>query len=245
VTAGLRAPNYRGVSLPKVLGFVLLAGGVATAVAVSAFDHLAPGGVAASLGALLVTSAGAVDDAAPAGPRGIRGHLRALASGHVTTGAIKVVVVVGSAVVIVAAEPLRPGVEQAAGVVLIAAAANVWNGLDVRPARALKFGYLALLPTWGAVPWPMAPFVPGVALASVLILPWDAGERAMLGDAGSNLLGFSIGLSLYLVLGDAWVVAAAGVAVALNVLADTVTLSRLIQLVRPLRWYDGLGTRRA
>jgi hypothetical protein len=36
-----------------------------------------------------------------------------------------------------------------------------------------------------------------------------------------------------------WV--AAGVAVTLNVLADTVTLSRLIDTVAPLRWFDRLG----
>jgi hypothetical protein len=167
-----------------------------------------------------------------------------LASGRVTTGVIKVVVVVGSAIVIVAAEPQRTAVARVAGVLLIAGATNVWNGFDVRPARALKFGYLALVPTWAAFAWPLAPFVPGVALASLLVLPWDAGERAMLGDAGANLLGFAIGLALYLALPAAWVVAAAVVALAANVAADTVTLSRVIDLVAPLRWYDRLGTRR-
>jgi UDP-N-acetylmuramyl pentapeptide phosphotransferase/UDP-N-acetylglucosamine-1-phosphate transferase len=245
VTAGLSAPNHRGVLLPRVLGYVLLTGGAASAIAVSGLDHVARGGVAASLGALLVTAAGAVDDAMPSGPRGLRGHVRALAGGHVTTGVVKVVVVVGAAIVIVAAEPDRDAIARVAGVVLVAGASNVWNGLDVRPGRALKFGYLVLLPTWGVVPWPLAPFVPGVALAAVLVLPWDAGERAMLGDAGANLLGFTIGIALYLVLDDAWVAVAAVVAVVLNVLADTVTLSRLIELAPPLRWYDGLGTRRA
>jgi hypothetical protein len=31
--------------------------------------------------------------------------------------------------------------------------------------------------------------------------------------------------------------------VALNVLADTVTLTRLIRIVPPLRWYDAMGRR--
>ena len=63
----------------------------------------------------------------------------------------------------------------------------------------------------------------------------------MLGDGGSNLLGFTAGLGLYLVLPGPWVWVAASVAVALNVLADTVTLSRLIDAVGPLRWFDRLG----
>jgi hypothetical protein len=63
----------------------------------------------------------------------------------------------------------------------------------------------------------------------------------MLGDGGANLLGFTIGLGLYLVLGDAWVVVAAAIAVAINAVAETATLSRVIDAVPPLRWFDALG----
>ena len=110
----------------------------------------------------------------------------------------------------------------------------------MRPGRAVKFGYLAL-PAVMACDWPSAPFVPGVALASILVLPWDAGEWAMLGDAGANLLGFTIGVALFESLTDAQVIAASAAGVALNVLADTVSLSRLIDAVPPLRWYDRIG----
>ena len=244
VTAHLRAPNYRGVVLPRVLGYLLLAGGLASALTVWALDHVARGGVAASLGALLVTAAGAVDDVVPSSVRGLRGHLRALGSGRVTTGVIKIFAVVGAAIVIVAAEPPRTSVVRVAGVVLIAGATNVWNGLDVRPGRALKFGLPLLVLAVAAIAWSDAPFVPGIAVAAALVLPWDAGERAMLGDAGSNLLGFTIGLALYLALTGPWVVVVAVIAVGLNILADTVTLSGVISLVPPLRWYDALGTPR-
>ena len=63
----------------------------------------------------------------------------------------------------------------------------------------------------------------------------------MLGDGGSNLLGFTAGLGLYIVLPLPWVWVAAGVAVTLNVLAETVTLSRVIDTLAPLRWFDRLG----
>jgi hypothetical protein len=65
----------------------------------------------------------------------------------------------------------------------------------------------------------------------------------MLGDAGANLLGFTVGVALYGALTDAQVVAAAAVAVALNVVADTVTLSRVIDAMPPLRWFDRIGRR--
>jgi hypothetical protein len=94
-----------------------------------------------------------------------------------------------------------------------------------------------------ACPWPSAPFAPGVALAALVVLPWDVGERAMLGDAGANLLGLAVGVALYGSLTDAQVAAAAVVAVGLNVLGETFTLSRAIDALPPLRWYDRLGTR--
>jgi hypothetical protein len=146
-------------------------------------------------------------------------------------------------VVIVALEPARPATVRLAGIVLIAGSANVWNGLDVRPGRALK----AFLPAalafllFGEL-W-LAPAVLGLFVAALVVLPLDLGERAMLGDGGANLLGAAAGLGLYLVLPGWGVVVAAALAVALNVTAETITLSRTIDAVAPLRWVDRLGRR--
>jgi hypothetical protein len=160
----------------------------------------------------------------------------------VTTGVVKAVVIGAASVVAVAAGPARPAATRAAGVLLVAAATNLWNGLDVRPGRAVKFGLLAT-PLVAALDWRLAPIAPGVLLAALLVLPWDVGERAVLGDAGANLLGLAIGLAAYHALSDGQVLLAAGVATGLNVLADTITLSRVIDAVPPLRWLDGLWRR--
>jgi UDP-GlcNAc:undecaprenyl-phosphate/decaprenyl-phosphate GlcNAc-1-phosphate transferase len=122
----------------------------------------------------------------------------------------------------------------------VAGCANLWNGLDVRPGRALKFGLVAMIGILNT-PIGLLPTLPGAALGSALALWPDLRERAMLGDSGANLLGFTIGLGLYIVLAGWGVFLAAAVAVALNVLAETVTLSRAIEVVPPLRWFDGLG----
>jgi hypothetical protein len=57
------------------------------------------------------------------------------------------------------------------------------------------------------------------------------------------MLGFAAGLALLDVLPDAWVVVAAVVAAGLNVLADTVSFTRVIEAAPPLRWLDELGRR--
>jgi len=245
---GFRAENYRGAQLPAILGLVAVAPGAivglfAGLAIVTVQGRSLDAAAWISLGgSLLVFAAGLMDDLMPSGPRGLRAHLRSVASGHVTTGILKLVVIAGSSVVVVAAQPVHPGATRLAGVFLLAACANLWNGLDVRPGRALKYFVLAAGAVLVAgVPIRLAPSVPGVLLGAIIALPADLRERAMLGDGGSNLLGFTAGLGLYLVLATPLVWVAAAVAVTLNVLADTVTLSRLIDTVRPLRWFDRLG----
>lgn len=241
----LATRNHRGALVPRVLGPPLAAVAVAWTVAYDLLREVGPAAWTLLAGSLLVFAAGLVDDLAPPGPRGLRGHLRALAAGRVTTGVLKVVVTVGASVVAVAA--LRPGTvwEAAAAVVLLAACANVWNGLDVRPGRALKAYLPAGLAFVLGGDVAAAPIAFGVFLGAVVALPLDLRELAMLGDGGSNLLGFVAGLGLVLVL-PGWALAlAAAVAVALNLVAETITFSRAIERTAPLRWLDGLGRRPA
>jgi hypothetical protein len=232
------------VPVPRTLGIWLALTALASAGGVAVTGM--PGAVTrAGWGALVATlfvfAAGLVDDLAPAGPRGLRNHLRALSTGRVSTGIVKLIVIVAAAVVSIALQPGGSGWTRVAGVILVSACANVWNGLDVRPGRAIKFGLVALLGLVGA-DLAVLPTLPGVAIGSATALWFDLKERAMLGDGGANLLGFTIGLGLYVVL-PAWgVVLAVVVALAINAIAETTTLSRVIGSVPPLRWFDGLGS---
>jgi UDP-N-acetylmuramyl pentapeptide phosphotransferase/UDP-N-acetylglucosamine-1-phosphate transferase len=236
------AENHRGRSVPIALGLVLVAGAVLGTVVEAASEHVGAGGWVVVGGSLLVAAAGLVDDLNPGGPRGLRGHLRALASFQVTTGAVKLIVIGAASLVVVAALPSRALSVLLVGAVAIAACANLWNGLDVVPGRALKAFLPAAAVIWLAGPaLASAPTLPGVVVAAALVLPIDLRERAMLGDGGANLLGFTVGVGAYLVLPGWGVAVLAALSVALNVLADTVTLSRAIDAVSPLRWFDRLG----
>jgi len=194
----------------------------------------------------LVFGSGLVDDLVQAGPRGIREHLRALVRLEVSSGIVKVLVILGAAVAVVAALPSRPMWGGLASVIAIAGSANLWNALDVAPGRALKWFLLAGAPIAAAGflrdgGWITAPAVPATMLGGAFLLGPDLRERAMLGDAGANLIGFQIGVGLCVVLSNAWVVVAALLAVALNALAETLTLSRVIESSTPLRRFDALG----
>jgi len=241
--SGLVVENYRGVRVPRSLGLVLAGAAWIATVAWAGLRFAGEPAWTALVGCLLVFAAGLVDDVVPSGPRGLWNHIGELANGRISTGVVKLIVAVGAAVVVVAAQPDHTWWARVLGAVLISASTNVWNGLDVRPGRALK----AFLPVGTAfvasADVGLAPAVLGVAVGAVVVLPSDLSERAMLGDSGSNLLGFAAGLALYLVL-PGWATTVAAVAgVALNVLAETLTLSRAIESVPPLRWVDGLGRR--
>ncbi|MDX6627745.1 MAG: UDP-GlcNAc:undecaprenyl-phosphate/decaprenyl-phosphate GlcNAc-phosphate transferase [Solirubrobacterales bacterium] len=240
----LYAENVRGRRIPRVLGIVLAAwAALGMAVLVPAAGDAAESWSVFGA-ALLVFAAGLVDDLAPIGPRGLRGHLRALLSGRMTTGILKVLVTGGAAVVAVALLDRGDAVSRLGAVTLIAATTNVWNGLDVRPGRALKaFIVLMVVVVLAGAPAHAGPIGAAVLSAAVLVLLPDLREWAMLGDAGANLLGFTAGVVLSGAL-PAWAMwPAAAVAVALNVVAETVTFSHVIDAVAPLRWFDRLGTR--
>ncbi|HEX2025127.1 MAG TPA: hypothetical protein VHH92_01900 [Actinomycetota bacterium] len=235
--------NHRGHRVPAVLGVALVAGVAAGWVVLLALEH--PGRPRPEVlgGLALVATAGVLDDVAGHHARGFRGHLGSLARGEPTTGILKLVV--GLAVAVVLAVQAGGGlVRIVASAVLIVVSINLWNAMDVVPGRALKVGLVvlaaALVAGWEQPAGTLAAVGIGAALA---VLPFDLGERGMLGDAGSNPLGLLAGLALARSL-PTWAVAvAAGIGLAAQAAAETVTLSRLIDAVPPFRWLDRAGRR--
>jgi UDP-N-acetylmuramyl pentapeptide phosphotransferase/UDP-N-acetylglucosamine-1-phosphate transferase len=230
-----------GFSLGVVAGAYVSATGVAWGV-----PDPAPIAVAMATGLVIVvlTVVGALDDRFGDGARGLRGHLGSLAGGRPTTGILKLVAGVAAAVILalhLADDPVRiVGIA-----VLVALCTNLWNALDVVPGRALKWALVVLVPVL-ATAWSRAsaPVIAATVGAALGVLPFDLRERGMLGDAGSNPVGFLVGLALAVVLPTPALLAAAGLILLLQVAAETVTISRLIAAVPPLRWFDALGRRR-
>ena len=200
----------------------------------------------ATLGAGLV---GAYDDLrGSAQARGFRGHLRALRSGTLTTGTVKIAGVGASALLAaVLVERARPDVRGAApraadvvlDALLVAGTANLVNLLDLRPGRAAKA--VALLGSALGLVHPAAPGLGPVLGAVAGSLPVDLGGRAMLGDCGANGLGAAVATSAVTVLPRPARLAALAGVLALNAASERVSFTAVIERTPWLRWLDALG----
>jgi hypothetical protein len=236
-----RKENRRGRSLPVALGWALAIGSLGlVAVIWYQVDRI---GLRASqtgevMGAAIVFFTGVVDDGYGGSVRGLRGHLRALMSGHVTTGGLKVAAAVLAAAIAVAWTPRDHLWANLLALIAIAGSTNIWNGLDVAPGRALK-GFLVVATVLLAVD--LKAFLLVCSGAATAVLVPDLRERGMLGDSGATLLGFLAGAEIVRRLPEPWLILAALLVVGLNVLAETITFSRTIETIPPLRWFDHLG----
>ena len=186
---------------------------------------------------------GFVDDVVGQGDdRGFRGHVGALVHGRLTTGLFKLVGGAAVAIVLVATPGSRTGGRLVLDALLIALAANLANLLDRAPGRVIKVSLLAYLPLavvvgTGGVGVAVAP-VMGAAIG--LLVP-DLRERLMLGDTGANVLGAVLGLGVVVGLGPAARTVVLMVVAALNVAAELVSFSGVIERVPVLRAFDQLG----
>ena len=180
------------------------------------------------------------DDFRPARTRGLVRQLRLTVHGRVTSGIVKLATIVLAATLVAWATGEREG-RLLLAIPVIAGAANLWNLLDVRPGRALKYFLLPELALLVASRDAPAYFAGAAIGAAGVALVIDLRELAMLGDAGSNVLGFIVGVGLVDTV-PTWGlgVILAGILV-LHLFAETVTLSRIIEATPPLRWFDRLG----
>ena len=252
--SSLARVNYRKRVVVAGLGLLLPIGLLAWATPlalVSRLDPLralraqllAPSGVAVVVAAIAFTLLGLVDDLVEdeAASRGFRGHLRALAGGRLTGGGIKLLGGMLAALMVAsfALPEGRSGWLLPVGAVVVASSANLANLLDLRPGRCAK----VFLPLWVAgclLDPPAGAWSAGLAGAALAALPLDLREQGMLGDAGANALGAVVGTLL--LAGPVWLLLlVAAVLLALQLLSERVSFSRVIDGNRLLRAADRLG----
>ena len=230
--------NHRGETVTLLEGPAAALGVAAGALLARRLPpRLRAASVVAALGA---GAFGALDDLTGSGAdRGLRGHLIALRTGRLTTGAVKIV---GLGVTGWAASRLaglRGGDALVSGAV-VAGMANLANLLDLRPGRTLK---LVLLHAPTLLASPRAVMLVAPVGAAAALLPDDLGERSMLGDTGANALGAALGLAAVVDSGRLGRLVHLVGLIAVTLASEKVSFTDLIARTPTMRRLDELGRR--
>lgn len=251
--SGLSRENWRGGTLAFPLGALLISVSVIALAPLAVLDDradlddlLQPDLLRWSGYVLGVALLGLLDDmlgrgAAADTPRGWRGHANAVASGWLSTGAIKAAGAFGLAAFATSGLG-RESFDYLADLALLLLTTNLFNLLDLRPGRVEKV--LALLLAVVCIgSWTLYP----VELLGIFIGPILVGgmltlrERGMLGDCGANLAGAVAGVALIVTLDDTARLIALAVVAALTIYGEFRSISAAIERIPPLRALDRLG----
>ncbi|MEC0230951.1 MraY family glycosyltransferase [Paenibacillus alba] len=182
--------------------------------------------------------------------KGLRGHFQYwIESKIVSMGAVKAIGTLAVAIWLVIS--LRNGEtpiwQMGVQLLLLVLMTNALNLMDVRPGRSLKVyvGIALFVVIVGllGMTFPMIGLLPAmpVCIGVLLLYKSDIGGRGMLGDAGANLLGFTLGYGV--ILSFPWLaqcVMMIGL-IFLHKLAEASSLTKLIERNRFLNWLDHLG----
>lgn len=239
---GMVGENYRGDTIPLSTGITFSLAIIPVFLIYELFSCYDFNYHLFLMGIVFISFLGFIDDSL--GQRdtlGFKGHFTALFRGKLTTGGLKAVG--GGLIAFFLAFFLSDGwLNILLNTFIIALATNMLNLLDLRPGRAIKGFFLCLLiivvlAVFALDPLLIAPVV-GVVLA---YFPEDLQAKTMMGDAGSNVLGLSLGIISIMSLS---LLPRTGILIfliAVHVYTEKFSLSRTIENNSILRAIDEWG----
>ncbi|MBS4026471.1 MAG: hypothetical protein KGZ96_12455, partial [Clostridia bacterium] len=194
-----------------------------------------------TIGILAISMLGLLDDLVGNGEnRGFKGHIRKLAEGKLTTGGLKAIG--GGIISLYLVLPFSQNwVEIITNSFLVALAINTINLLDLRPGRAIKGFFTGLIVIFAFGNLHQLMVVGIVAGITLAYLPYDFKAKIMMGDTGSNALGLALGLTMVWGLPFTGKLLGLSILVAIHIVAEIYSISKLIEQSPVLRLLDKLG----
>jgi len=239
--AGFLRPNYRGDAIPAAAGLIFfLISPVIAGIYVLFFDDRTNALVFLSTVAAF-TCLGLIDDVwGSRDTGGLAGHLRALCSGRLTTGALKALA--GLVIAIFVSAMIGSWQWIPLNALVITLSANAINLLDLRPGRAGK-GFILLALVFLVLGWSQGELLFLIALLGSLVMysRVDLKARAMMGDAGSNPLGAVLGISAVWIMNELFLLIYLLLLILFHLLTEKYSLTGIIAGNRVLDYLDRLG----
>lgn len=245
--SGFVRPNFRGEQIPLGIGivfyvtsaFVVTLGRAVGKIGTEAHVFLFAAGAMALFG--LIDDVFGTKQAS-----GLAGHLKKMFfQREVTTGALKAVAGGCLALAVSAELYTKPAGNLALymlDAVVIALSTNMINLLDLRPGRAGKgfmlFAFIIVVITTGKESLLYLAVFAGSLAA---LFPLDLRARVMMGDAGSNTLGFVLGFAAASGFGITAKLIYLLILAAVHVVTEKYSLTRIIEKNRVLNYIDLIG----
>lgn len=240
------ARNYRGEFVPQGIGIIFTLGCLIWYVLyLFTFDFLSTMTLLALFSFFAMSFVGFIDDML--GSRdvtGLKGHFKALLNGRLTTGAIKAIV--GFLVAMVISTFFSVDIiDLLLNTLIIALFTNLLNLFDLRPGRAIKLYIFLILmffvnSLFTGKFYTLMFFLPIIGFV-LGYFPYDLNAKCMMGDAGSNLLGISVGMLTILQLAYMEKIIVLILLVIIHVFAEKYSISGVIAKNSVLNYIDNLG----
>ncbi|HEX3048271.1 MAG TPA: glycosyl transferase [Bacillota bacterium] len=251
--AGLVKPNYRKENIPASAG-VLFAVVIPTIIGLGIILRVPSFTAIHSYLFLFVIVAmgfmGFFDDQLGSHEvKGFKGHFRALfLEKKLTTGAFKalfgaVIALIFSLGTVELLKVKWPVWSVIINFLLVVLAANTINIFDLRPGRAGKvylFAFVVILLCSKYFEDYIGLFLPILAIM-IYYLPFDLKAKVMMGDSGANLLGASLGMMMAWMLTDISKIVALVILVAIQITAEKVSFTEVIENSSWLKVLDQAG----
>lgn len=242
--SGMIRENYRGDMTPVGLGLVFIPTLVINSI-ILIYSNIVPEKIIMIYMLLFASIAmsfvGIIDDSlGNRGVTGLIGHFKALFKGSLTTGAFKALL--GGFVGLTLAVTLSKSIPNIiVATLVVALSTNMMNLFDLRPGRAIKaYVILAIIIFLASAKFNrevMMLIVPAV----LAYFYFDLRALTMMGDAGSNVLGVSIGVFIVSSFDLPVQLVSLVLLVAIHVLTEKFSLTKIIENNKFLDYVDKLG----
>lgn len=177
--------------------------------------------------------------------KGLKNHITSFIRGHLTTGFIKAFM--GFSVSFIISYGISKNVvDFILNIFIIALFTNALNIMDLRPGRCIKvFLTIGLVIVFVNLTEVISLLPLVIALVAALVyMPYDLNEICMLGDTGSNILGITLGYFSALVFETTSKSVIFIALIAINLVAEKLSISAIISNNKLLNYIDNIGRSR-
>lgn len=249
LASSLLEKNYRGDMIPNAMGLGIIFAQVLSLGLLSFFCQFPTStrniyhySMVYLIGFVFIGLLGLLDDTIGTDEyKGFKGHIGAFFRGELTTGNIKALLgaFIGLYVSFYISDNI---VEILINTITIALFTNLMNLFDLRPGRAIKLFLLVSVFNLLVSKTKIEAYII-VSLYGILAsyIGYDLRAMAMMGDTGSNVLGYSLGYYVANNFPPSWKLIIIFILIFINLLSEKKSFSKIIENNRVLNFIDQLG----